>query len=265
MQDDTDSPVIEDNSLPTMEPATSEQDAEKEPEREADVSVGPSSTPEAAPSAEDSGLMEPFSPEKAERAEKAGEYMAPVAAGDEQTYPDQQEDSTARAAESSGEESGYIRLTFKVEGGQMSITDAHAVAGPLMAQEEIRESEVVYEVTQAQHRLTSGTIPPDPNLVRGAADPDATGELAGHHFSETDSFEFNVRIPKEELSLETLAELGAAVYRVKGGESLGIPESSLQLSDTQASERLRVIAEFKGTSINELSPEIQEQLRSALQ
>jgi hypothetical protein len=265
MQAQMSTPVVEDPSLPIMDSPTDTAAAAAGTELGGSFHDQATRSAVSDPSARASNLMEPFTPEEEPAEDGVAVFMPPVFGEEGRAYPDQQEVSTPAAREPTGAEEGYIRLTFKVEDGRLSITAARSVPGPLIAEQDIRQGEMVYEVTRLRRLLAAGTLPPDAHLARGMPHPEGTGKLAGHHISELESFEFTARIPKRELSVNTLRELGATVYRVKGGGPLDVPVSAIPMRETEASEQLRVVAETHGFDLNDLSPELQEELRAALQ
>jgi hypothetical protein len=213
--------------------------------------------------AHDRNLMAPFVPE--EEAEAAPNLMAPVAA--QSLFPEQQEAEPHCAASTvPAAEEGYIRLTFRVANGQITVVGARAVPGPVVVEPEIGEGEMAYELTRQRRRLTAGVIPPDAHLVRSMPHPEGEGALAGHHITALGSFEFTARVPKGELNLDVLAELGAVVYRVKGGESMAAaPEGRPASEASGGGDRLRIIAELKGVDLERLPEDVQMELRSALE
>jgi hypothetical protein len=171
---------------------------------------------------------------------------------------DQVEKSAARAQEKAG---SYLRMRVRVENGEMSVVDMKEVEGPL-AQRETLPSGFAYEVSLNQRQLAVGTVP-DIGVWRGLPDPDPDGpiEMRGHHITPQASVEFNVRVPREGLSLSALPKTEIALYQVKVDVS-DKPIASRALS-TAFSEELREVARLKGIKVADLPQPAQKAVKRA--
>ena len=203
-------PVVEDGALPTMPPV----DVEAEPDlRMPDPRTDddePADVPEglddawgaeqgSAGDAEEPPDMEPLDPLHA---------PAPPSAGD----------ATSFAAPISGE--GYVRLLCEVSDGDLRIVDASVVDGPLVRPE--LTGHLAYQVLVHGRTVAAGAFD-DLAHQRGIAPPDEPG--LGHSDARLDSYQFTVRIPRAELSVEELSEVEIELVR---------PATTTELADDAA-------------------------------
>ncbi len=107
---------------------------------------------------------------------------------------------------------GYVRLTLQVRDGDVKVLAAKSVDGPLV--EPKLEGALAYEATIGDTRVAAGAIP-DVGVKRSFPAPKGKGPLSGHFVSPLESYEINVRIPKDRVSIAGLRRLEVALYRVK--------------------------------------------------
>lgn len=136
----------------------------------------------------------------------------------------------------------YVRLRVRVDNGQMSVIDSHEVAGPL-AEASALTGTHAYEVTLEGERLHAGSLP-DLNVVRSFPNPEGPPQERTHHTYELPTYEFNVRVPSEELTSKALPNVEIALYRVKEPVTQVVPgKISLAAAHNQ---ELREVARMKG-------------------
>ncbi len=129
-------------------------------------------------------------------------------------YGDQKPPSTRilKKETTEKEPAGYVRMRLRVKDGEMSVIDAKAVEGPLV--EPKIQGALAYEATLGPRRVAAGAIP-DVGEKRSFPAPKGKGPQSGHFVTPLESYEINVRVPKEEVTLKSLPRLEVAVYRVK--------------------------------------------------
>ena len=127
------------------------------------------------------------------------------------THPEQKEAKLTRA-ETAQQPEGYVRLRLRVSDGEVSVVGAKAVEGPLV--EPKLQGALAYEATVGEKRVAAGGIP-DVGERRSFPDPEAKGEMSGHHVEQLETYEVNVRIPKEQVSAAALPRLEIALYTLK--------------------------------------------------
>lgn len=152
------------------------------------------------------------------------------------TLPDQEGPRRRRPAEQ------YVRLTVRVDDGEMSIVDSHLVDGPLLQSSTFLGS-YVYEVTDGSRLIHAGSLP-DLGVVRSFAAPGGTGPLLGHHTYDLSTYEFDARIPAEAMTRQALPKLEIAIYRIKDKFRPG-PLLDMPLS-IQRERELREVARVVG-------------------
>ncbi len=157
-------------------------------------------------------------------------------------------------------ESGYIRLRLRVEGGNVSVVGVRSIPGPLTTERTL-QGELVYEVSRALESLATGTVP-DVGVMRSFPATEGLPEQRVHHITETPSFEFNVRLPRDRLSRDTMPTTEIAIYRVKGGV---LPRRlTEQPLSVQLDRELREVARLRGIDVGVLPGDVREQLDQAM-
>lgn len=108
---------------------------------------------------------------------------------------------------------GYIRLELHAENGQLSVVSIHEVAGPMLLPNAVARG-YAYEALIDNRRIGLGSIP-DAGVNRAFANRDVPGPEGTHRFFPETGFNFFVRIPKTELSLDTLPRLAVGLFQVE--------------------------------------------------
>jgi hypothetical protein len=158
---------------------------------------------------------------------------------------------------------GYVRLRLRLDGGGLSVIGARAVAGPLLQPLRLHAG-LACEVLVEGRRVAVDSIP-DLGVWRALPAPaadGAAGQRAGHRVTELDAFEFQVRVPRDDLPLACLPAVRVAVYRCKG-DAPSEPIGPGSLAE-QFGRELREVASLEGVRLWELDGEVQEELRNQL-
>jgi hypothetical protein len=132
---------------------------------------------------------------------------------DHDAFPDQIAPRRRRGPRSAEESSRYVRFHVRVEAGKMSIVDSQVVDSALVMPPTIH-GEYAYEITDGARLLHADTIP-DLGVVRSFSDPHGTPEQLRHHTYRQSTYEFDVRVPEEELTQSNLSNIAVVLYRVK--------------------------------------------------
>jgi hypothetical protein len=234
--DATARPVIENVKLPTMGPATA-------PTQQAPATEGKRLMDDAHRPAADSSkpTMRPFIPGQRP---SNGTDSRP-------TYPDQKAQATRSAADGS-----YVVLRMRVQDGKMIVIGSKRVEGPLLAEEALLQDGLTYEALLDNKRLSVGSIA-DYGEQRSYPRP---GNHE-HHIAVLPSFDFNLRVPSDKLTLQELPKLKISLFRFKE------PVSDLKLSplplQAQFDRQIRVVAELNGIQVAKLPSDVQELVRRA--
>lgn len=244
MKDD-EQPVVEDADLPEMDDELNNQSQTEEEDGDSFMLDDPQPDFEGEIAEDDEpNLMDPVPDEVAE-----------IAIESTQRELKQQE---SREEEVPVREEGYIRLRLQVDDDELSVTDARVIEGPLITSEK-PFGEFVYEVTRNQRLLSTDSIL-DAGVKRSYPSPEHPS--MGHINTPLSSLEFNVRVPRQELSESTLPETDITVYRVK--ESVPDTMSDEQPIDAQFTRELREVSRLEGIQIEELDEDSQQRLKNAL-
>jgi hypothetical protein len=173
-------------------------------------------------------------------------------------YPPQRPAQRPAAASRADEAGGYLRLLMQVKEGVMSVVGASRVAGPLV-QPGPTQGGLAYAVDLGSEQLGAGDVP-DPGVRRGLASPDRPDR--GHAFVEAPAYEFTVRIPIEQVRMESLADMQIAVYRLDSAQVTELrADQPLRAQVGRAAERLTTL---RGIRTEELAEEVRVSLERAL-
>lgn len=179
--------------------------------------------------------------------------------------PDQKKPPAATgraAAKTAKQPEGYVRLRMRVHNGDMTVVGAKAVEGPLV--ESKLQGDLAYEVTVGQKRVAVGAIP-DAGEKRSFPHPTSRkAELRGHHVTPLDTYEVNVRVPKEEVSAAALPRLEVALYRVK--KELPVEAATAAVAGPigpQYEHELREVGRLKGVKPDQLPARVAKQVEQA--
>jgi hypothetical protein len=163
------------------------------------------------------------------------------------------------------EPAGYVRMRLRVsESGRLSVVGAKAVKGPLV--ESKLQGAMAYEVTLAGAPVSAGSIP-DAGEQRSFPDPDATiPEMRGHHVTELPTYEVNVRVPKEQVTVAKLPKLEVALYRVKEDlpeEAPALAAAAEKPLGEHFERELREVGRLKGVKPGALAKPVADELKKA--
>ena len=202
-------PVVEDDRLPRM--------ADKV-DRPHEVREGADTMAETPPAVEGGGRRMP--PRPSDLTHRA--HLPPQ-------QPPQ------RAAEDRGE--SYLRLTVHNENGELTVVAAREVEGPLAVPETL-PSGVAWEAVAGDRRIGMGHVP-DAGVIRAFANRDVPEPGGRHGFQQqVSSFDFNVRIPRQEVTPDLLPDLRISLHRLHKApeQALGTTPLHQQLSEEEFTE-----------------------------
>jgi hypothetical protein len=171
--------------------------------------------------------------------------------------PGDQQEKKARPAK--GKPESYLRMRVRVENGAMSVVSMKDVEGPLTMRDSLPGG-FAYEVSLDQKQIAVGTVP-DIGVWRGLPDPKGAKGMEGHHITTQESVEFNVRVPREELSLAALPKTEIVLYQVK--KDVSDQPIASRMFATAFSEELREVARLKGIKLADLSESAQKEAKRA--
>lgn len=159
------------------------------------------------------------------------------------------------------EPSGYVRIRLQVRDGDVKVLSAHSVEGPLVDSK--LQGALAYEVMLGSKRVAAGAAP-DVGEKRSFPAPKGRGAQSGHYVTPLDSYEINVRVPKESVSLESLPRLEVALYRLKEELPIERPEELRDIPlDEQFEKQVREIGRLKGLQPDKHEKAVGAQLRKA--
>lgn len=148
----------------------------------------------------------------------------------------------ARRGRSSAEREQYVRLQMRVSHGRLSVVDSHLVDGPL-GQATGFPTGNAYEVTLEDRLLHAGALP-DLGVQRSFSNPQGSPEQRGHYLTERSVYEFNARVPADELTRDTIGRIAVRLHRVK--EETGADQIGEAPLGAQFEREMRPIAELVG-------------------
>jgi len=227
-------PVVENNDLPAM----GNESPAAQPENSESMSMDDALNkyPE---NQKESKAMAPFSAELKDVANQTGKIQ------------DQQQPKAA-----GGTNDSYIVLRMRVQNGTMTVIGSKRVEGPLLRTETIVPGGLTHESFVGDTRVAIGSIP-DFGEQRSYPRP-GTKE---HFITELPSFDFNLRLPGEKVSLNDLPKLNVSLYRLKEA----LPDLKLSALPLQAqySKEVRVVAQLKGINVSELKGDVKESVNKS--
>ena len=109
---------------------------------------------------------------------------------------------------------GYLRLRFRVEGGEVTVRGASFVEGPLDRPQFVTAG-LGYEARVGRRRVAVGDVP-EFTERRSFPDPAGRAGMERHHISEVLFQDFTVRIPADQISEADLADLSVDLFRWRG-------------------------------------------------
>lgn len=149
---------------------------------------------------------------------------------------------------------GYVRLQVHVAHGDMVITDAAVIDGPLVTDQDLT-GDMVYQALVRQQRVASEAMP-ELGYAIGLVPPDDPDR--GHHFGKLDEFDFNVRIPRGDLTVDDLSDLEIELFRPAETTALSTdlpthPGQSFEQAAAAAGTELpEVVARLHGVDVDAL-------------
>ena len=179
----------------------------------------------------------------------------PTLAGAPQQPPSHEPPDQARSRPMPGAGEQYVRLTVRVDNGELTIVDSHLVDGPL-AQATAFQGGFAYEVIDGSRLLHAGSIP-DLGMVRGFAHPNGTLEQQRHHTYQLSTYEFDARVPVHALRAADMSNVSIALYRVKQPEAATAAHGVLSTESlaVQRERNLREIGRVTGVPASVLEQE----------
>lgn len=154
---------------------------------------------------------------------------------------------------------GYVRLKIHMEDGKLSVTDAKEVPGPFVTQTAVNLG-YNYEVTTDDKPISLGFLP-DVGVRRSFANIDAPGIELREHITILPSFDFFVRVPKNQISEKTLPRMTIAVHEVKQTPDTLLKEVPLIKQTGLVSTE---IGRMDGIKIDEVPKEVRSELKRIL-
>jgi len=250
-------PVVEDAQLPAMDPLPGTGDVDDAGNWSPRLHLMDEPPPSSGAGQEENPDMQPLSAAQGTE-DASSQGAAPVA------HPADREGAAAFAADVDHE--GYVRLLVEVDGSEMRILDASIVEGALVQPE--LTGVMAYEVTIGDRRVGSGAFD-DLTEQHAYAPPDE--ETLGHLISNVGCFQFTVRIPRSEITLDELSDLRIALVRPQTTTQLSMdivlaPGVSFENAAVESgvAEPPVVIAEMEGINLDALPSPAAEALRRGL-
>lgn len=156
-------------------------------------------------------------------------------------------------------EPGYVILQMRVQNGKISVINSRKLEGPFIENENIIQNGIVYEALLKDQRIAIGSIP-DYGEQRSFARPDSSQE--GHYITILPSFDFNVKVSTEKITLKDLPNIKLNLYRFKEH----VPDLSLTKMplNVQYKKEIRTVAEMNGIRIEQLNENVKKSLRESL-
>ena len=154
---------------------------------------------------------------------------------------------------------GYVRLTVRLENGQLSVTDAKQVPGPLAMPSSVVHG-YAYEVLLDDQQVALGSIP-DVGVRRSFANRDVPGPEGKHHFAKVPTIEFSVRIPKSYVSTRNLPKLNIVLHDVREA-----PDRFTSLAPLQKQTGVNTVevSRLAGIRLEQVSPTVRPALEQIL-
>jgi hypothetical protein len=134
------------------------------------------------------------------------ERGAPSSPGERPQQPHREELRSVSAG-------GYVRLTVRLQNGQLSVTGVKQVPGPLEIPSAVIRGHA-YEVLLNEQQIALGSIP-DIGVRRSFANRNVEGPEGKHHFAPISTGEFSVRIPMNYVSTANLPKLTIVLHDVR--------------------------------------------------
>jgi len=153
----------------------------------------------------------------------------------------------------------YVRLRLHNEAGTLSIVGAKEVPGPLAVPDYVGTG-LVYEVLSENRRIGLGSLP-DPNVQRAFTNFDQPEAALGHNETVLDSYDFDVRVPRSELSAETLLKIAIQLHEIETAPPTPLGGQPLR---AQLGDAARPLATLQGIRLHELAADAQAELTNII-
>jgi hypothetical protein len=173
-------------------------------------------------------------------------------------------DAESFAADRHGE--GYLRLVVSVEGDRMTVSDASVVGGPLVEKPDLT-GEMAYQALLDGRRIASEAMA-DLGKASSFAPPDEPEK--GHHICEQESYDFVVRIPREEITAAQLGDLEIELLRPAKTTELSMETQPARGAPLETAamdagvEAPTMVARLSGVSLDALPTRAAEAVRKGL-
>lgn len=240
-------PVVENSNLPPMPDVKQKQPGDlKNPPKGKGFMPQPSEeTPRINKNAISKGLqMAPFN----EKENSKIKVLMP-----EEGFQNQVEKKSRKTSEP-----GYVVFRMRVQNGEISVVGSKKVEGPFLEPESLEQNGITYEAFLKDRRIAIGSIP-DFGEQRSFARPQSDPSHEGHHITILPSFDFNLKIAAEKISLKELPRIRLTLYRFKEHvPNLAINETPLKM---RFEKEVRVVAEMNGLRIERLNDDIKKSIR----
>lgn len=161
---------------------------------------------------------------------------------------------------------GYLRLLVSVQDGNMEVKDASVVGGPLVEQSDLT-GEMAYQVLLGERRIASEAFT-DLSVRSSCIPPE--DQTQGHCIGENEQFDFVVRIPRGEITLDQLSELEIELVRPE--ETTKLSKEAPPLPGTSFAAAAMdsgllpppVVARLSGVKLDELPSQAADAIRRGL-
>ncbi|MGA3282246.1 MAG: M64 family metallopeptidase [Smithella sp.] len=197
-----------------------------------------------------------------ESAQNASEQIKTPDVLQEKSVPPLMEETVQKPKDNSidpNSSDGYVRFKIHMENGKPSITDVKEVPGQLIAPKTVNLG-YNYEVLTDDKLITLGFLP-DVGVRRSFANRDVPGREGKHHITILPSFDFFVRVPKNQISEKTLSQMTIMVHDVKQAPYRLLKEVPL----TKQTDFMSIeIGRMVGIKMDEIPKEVSSQLNRIL-
>jgi hypothetical protein len=153
----------------------------------------------------------------------------------------------------------YVRLRLHFEGGRLSIVGVREVPGPLVVPDYVGTG-LSYEVLAEGRRIGLGSLP-DANSRRAFTNIDQKEAALGHNPTELDSYDFDVRVPRSELSPERLPQTQIHLHQIAAAPSAPLGPEPLR---AQLPEVVKTVASLSSIDLGQVEPSARAELARIL-
>lgn len=154
---------------------------------------------------------------------------------------------------------GYARVEMHSENGQLSVVGVHDVPGPLILPDALARG-YVYEALVGDQQVALGSLT-DVGLSRSFANIDVPGPEGKHRIFLKPSFNFFVRIPKAQFTVNNLPQLNILLHELTDAPDKLLPLVPLS---KQPGVQAAQVASLTGIRLEKLPPIIRPQFENLL-